>query len=155
MCQETKICSKCKEEKPATREYFYWRKESKRNKAGFTYYCKQCHILQRKNSHNVEKHSAYCKSYDTKESPAVYLVKNLITGKTYIGKSINPVWRRCAHFSKHKNKQGEYSIPSLYNDIDKYGKNAFVFGILEYCDENELNKKEQDYINKYKPFYNA
>ena len=51
---------------------------------------------------------------------------------------------------EHKNKKGEFSLPELYNDMLKYGKEYFVFGILEYVDnKQERLKREAHYINLY------
>ena len=62
----------------------------------------------------------------------IYKIKNILTGDVYIGQSTAPNKRRGLHFSLHKNKKGEFSLPELYNDMVKYGKQCFIFGILEY-----------------------
>jgi hypothetical protein len=42
----------------------------------------------------------------------------------------------------------------IYSAILKYGHDNFSLNILEYCDKDILLKKEQYYIDLYKPKYN-
>ena len=65
----------------------------------------------------------------------VYLTKNIITNKLYVGKRI----------IKHNKTDMTYlgSGKILKNSIKKYGKNAFKRTILCYCETiDDLNKKE-------------
>ena len=53
---------------------------------------------------------------------------NLVNGDTYIGSSVK-LDRR---FRVHLSSIGSVNLP-LYNALNKYGINNFVFLILQYC----------------------
>lgn len=75
----------------------------------------------------------------------VYCVRNQITGKQYIGKTTYGRKRVVSHFrlwktpANHKNP--------FYLDIKKYGKENFVWGVVEYAEEEKLKERETHYIN--------
>jgi len=73
----------------------------------------------------------------------IYKLTNKINGKQYIGQSVNIESRRTAHFRKdHK------GCPYLYASMDKHGFENFEFNIIEECGVDELNEKEQYYIQE-------
>lgn len=75
----------------------------------------------------------------------IYKITNKITGKMYIGQTNNYKRRIQQHLNRAKNKHTE-----LYNDIRKYGNDAFEFSIIDETNsDEELNKLEQYYINLY------
>jgi group I intron endonuclease len=67
-------------------------------------------------------------------------------GKIYIGQSIN-IDRR---FKEYKKIQCSQSI-KLYNSFQKYGVENHIFEILEECNTDQLNEKEEFYIK----FFNS
>ena len=73
-------------------------------------------------------------------SIGIYKIENLLNGKKYIGQSVHIEKR----FSEHCR-----SNSLLGQDIQKYGKINFDFSVLEECPQNELDQREQYYINKY------
>lgn len=73
----------------------------------------------------------------------IYKITNKINGKFYIGQS-NDIERR---FNEHCTKWKQSRIP-LDLAIHKYGKENFLFEVLEECDLEELNQKETDWIIK-------
>ena len=81
----------------------------------------------------------------------VYMFKNNINGKCYIGSSVN-LNRR---FRAHMHLIDKSNLP-LYRAIKNYGLNNFSFINLEYCEPNIIIcvKLEQKYIDFYKPDYN-
>lgn len=86
------------------------------------------------------------------EKCGIYKIINTKNGKYYIGSSKNLYNRLHLHFfrlknNKHHNKHLQYS----YN---KYGKEYFIYQILEFCTLEKQFTKEQYFINKYKPQYN-
>lgn len=82
----------------------------------------------------------------------IYIIRNIINNKVYIGKSKNVNQRKNAHFSALKlNKHNNQHLQNSYN---KYGKDNFEFNILEYCEESLLPTKEMYYIELYKSNYN-
>jgi hypothetical protein len=82
----------------------------------------------------------------------VYMVKCLINGKRYIGQSVKPYRRKTEHFSKLKYTR--LSKPELQKDLLQYGKQAFVFGVIEHCNTDVLLEREKHYIDVFKPEYN-
>ena len=79
----------------------------------------------------------------------IYIIKNDINEKVYIGQSINIHKRVQEHFWKSTcNKDVSYNS-ALHSAIRKYGKEHFHWEILEECDANQLDEKEKEYIEKY------
>lgn len=82
----------------------------------------------------------------------IYCIFNLQNGKKYIGSSVNLYSRLHEHL--HNLKYNKSYNQHLQNAWNKYGKSAFDFSILEFCDENVRFDREQYYINTLKPEYN-
>ena len=77
----------------------------------------------------------------------IYITKNLITGKKYIGKD------------SYNNPEYLGSGSLLLEDIKKYGRENFKKDILEYCTKDNLGEREEYWIQildatKSKDFYN-
>lgn len=83
----------------------------------------------------------------------IYGIKNLITGKMYIGKSINCNNRERDHF--YNLKANKHHSEYLQNSYNKHGKEVFVFGIIEKCKKEELDNKEKYWIDFYDSFNNG
>src|SRR5258708_30955411 len=86
-----------------------------------------------------------------KNKAGIYMFFNLLNGNTYIGSSVK-LDRR---FRVHMSNIGSVNLP-LYNALNKYGINNFVFLIIQYCDpvEEICLGLEQNYLDLYKPKYN-
>lgn len=80
----------------------------------------------------------------------VYKITNTITGDFYIGSSCD-IKRRWA---QHKVSSTWKSRPGmkLYQDMAKYGRDNFLFEIIEETDN--LTEREQYFIDILKPSYN-
>jgi group I intron endonuclease len=76
----------------------------------------------------------------------IYFIKK-IGGKIYIGSSKNINHRLQQHFSKLK--INNHSNKILQNTYNKYGKDIFKIGVLEFCEIGVLIEREQFYINSY------
>ncbi|MFP3859267.1 MAG: GIY-YIG nuclease family protein [Bacteroidales bacterium] len=85
--------------------------------------------------------------------PGVYRLQNLKNGNFYIGSTRN-LYRRWKRHQQVLREQLPENIRML-EDSKKLGWKSFCFGVIEYCDENELLEKEQYYYEKMKPFYNV
>jgi group I intron endonuclease len=83
----------------------------------------------------------------------IYIIKNITNNKVYIGQSNNINLRLNAHKRMLKNNI-HYNI-KLQNSYNKYTLNYFTFEILEFCNINELNIKEINYIKEYNSVYNG
>ena len=86
-----------------------------------------------------------------KNKGGVYMFFNLVNGGMYIGSSVK-LDRR---FRIHLSSIGFVNLP-LYNALNKYGLNNFVFLILQYCEpvEELCLGLEQSYLDMFKPKYN-
>lgn len=82
----------------------------------------------------------------------IYYLENKLNKKLYIGSSKNIRTRLYNH--KNKLKHNKHNNPYLQNVVNKYGLNCFNVGIFEICDEKNLLKKEQYYLDNIKPEYN-
>ena len=83
---------------------------------------------------------------------AVYKITNTVTGDFYIGSS-NDVKRRCAEH-KRQSTWKRLSNNQLYQDMQKYGIENFVFEVLEEVEIDKLKEKEQYFIETLNPTYN-
>jgi group I intron endonuclease len=99
----------------------------------------------------VKRIREYCAVTDKYAYGIIYLAKNFITGKVYVGQTIYSLKDRIRrHFvaAKDRNKNQYFT-----NALRKYGKQSFCFGIIEYIfeeDQNFINNREIYWINYYK-----
>ena len=80
----------------------------------------------------------------------IYMFKNLINGKIYVGQSINISYRHYRHESNARNTK---LLMPLYNDMRLYGIENFEFSVLEECQFEKLNELEEMYIKKFGSLY--
>lgn len=80
----------------------------------------------------------------------IYLIKNKINGKIYIGSAVNITSRWTIHrVSLNRNDHHNILLQRAWN---KYGIEAFEFSVLECCEIENLLEYEQKWINKLKPY---
>lgn len=87
----------------------------------------------------------------------IYKIENLINGKVYIGKSIDIDNRIRNHKSESFNPISNSYDTAIHRAIRKYGVDNFSFEVIEECNRDDLNEKEQywiDYYNTFKQGYN-
>ena len=82
----------------------------------------------------------------------IYKITNITNGKFYIGSSVNIYNRKHTHIT-HLNKNIHHN-QHLQNSYNKYGKDEFLFEVVEYCNKEKLFKREQYFINNLKPQFN-
>lgn len=82
----------------------------------------------------------------------IYKIVNIITNDCYIGSSVNINKRKNQHFNllKHKEHHSIY----LQNAYNKYGKDNFIFNILELCEKDKCIEREQWFIDNINSKYN-
>jgi group I intron endonuclease len=81
----------------------------------------------------------------------IYLITNRINGKKYVGQTIqNDINKR---WTSHKNLKNKTVGQILYNAYKKYGVNNFDYKIICICFDDDTNKYEEQYINKYNTIY--
>lgn len=83
----------------------------------------------------------------------IYMIKNKINGKAYVGQAIDVHGRWKKHIYALSN-QYHYN-KHLQRSWNKYGADNFEFSIIEECNEYELNTKEIYWIAKNNSFYNG
>lgn len=85
-------------------------------------------------------------------SCGIYKIINTLNGKFYIGssKNIHKRWRQ--HLSHLRTKVHNNII--LQRVFDKYGVKVLKIVIIENCDQHNLFKREQHFIDTLKPPYN-
>lgn len=79
----------------------------------------------------------------------IYIIKNEINNKVYIGQSINIEKRIKEHFWKAQNKKDVSYNTAIHQAIRKYGKENFSWKILQECTEEELDSLEKKFIKEY------
>lgn len=80
----------------------------------------------------------------------IYLIRNNINNKVYIGQTKRSLETRWAQHLQDSDKL-DYA---LYKAMRKYGKDNFSIEIIEKCPFNILNDKEIYYIEKYNSYIN-
>jgi group I intron endonuclease len=74
----------------------------------------------------------------------IYKVTNKINGKVYIGQTTKSL------DSRRKRHEWEYKNYCFPNALRKYGKENFIWEVLEHCDsKEELDEMEFHYIKQY------
>lgn len=83
----------------------------------------------------------------------IYKIESKINGRIYIGSSSNIIRRWKLH--KNELKRGVHHSIILQNHVNKYGIDDLIFTIVKECDDVDLIKNEQKYIDKYNPYFNV
>ena len=82
----------------------------------------------------------------------IYAIVNKINNKLYIGSAKSFYTRFYRHLSRLK--RNEHHSIILQNAWNKYGEENFSFELLEIVSLDEILKREQWYIDFFKPEYN-
>ena len=82
----------------------------------------------------------------------IYMFINMISGKRYIGSSVD-IYNRI-HEHVHNLNNGISHNAHFQASWNKHGEDAFMFGVLEFCPEEVRFDREQYYIDTLKPEYN-
>lgn len=90
--------------------------------------------------------------YEKRKLNGIYIIRNMIDSRVYIGECRN-FYKR---YGRHKSSLllGKHFNIKLQNFVNKYGIDALEFDILEICDDN-LVDKEIEYIKKYDSINNG
>lgn len=81
----------------------------------------------------------------------IYIIKNIVNNKVYIGSSARCIRERiCIHKRRLKHRVHENSY--LQNSYNKYGIEAFIFEVLELCEKDKCIEREQYYLDLYQSY---
>jgi len=82
----------------------------------------------------------------------IYKITCLANNKIYIGSAVSLGSRKANHFKTLRdNCHRNVLLQRAYN---KYGRNEFLFEVLEICDKNILILREQFYMDSLRPQFN-
>jgi group I intron endonuclease len=90
---------------------------------------------------------------ENKDKSGIYRWTNKLSGKSYVGSSINLSKRFNQYFSPKLLSNRRY-ISLIYQALLKYKFENFRLEILEYCDKESVICREQFYLDLLKPKYN-
>lgn len=76
----------------------------------------------------------------------IYLIRNIVTNRVYVGKATNIQQRGYTHFSKLKLKR---TCNKMVEDYDEYGRSSFQISVLEYCPIEDMHDREIYWINVF------
>lgn len=80
----------------------------------------------------------------------IYIITNKVNSRVYIGQTRKSLSERMRHhFSKYE------TCTKLKKAIEQYGKDNFLYNVLELVSYSELNDKEAFYIEKYNSIENG
>ena len=83
----------------------------------------------------------------------IYMIKNIINNRVYIGKSKHIEQRFKEYSNSLKNNYCHNS--KLQDDYDQFGIESFNFKILEGCDYCDLDRLESEYIRQFDAYKNG
>ena len=103
------------------------------------------YLGEKTNTREIYTFNEVCK-LDKKVISGIYVIRNLVNSKVYVGQSTNIYKRWIEHIYQIKNKT--HSNKHLQNSFNKYGFNSFQFEIIEKTIDN-LDNLEITYIKKF------
>lgn len=95
-------------------------------------------------------------TYD--KTGVVYSIRNIATGREYIGGTRKYRNRILGHLTNLRN--GKHHSKKMQFDFDAFGENDFEVQVLEFvtsegrCTRRHLLKRETEYLQTIRPYYN-
>lgn len=83
----------------------------------------------------------------------IYCIENKENGKKYVGQAVNIEKRWTQH--RQKLRAGTHYNDHLQRAWNQYGESAFLFYVVELCDEQSLDAREIHYIDALSAFENG
>lgn len=84
----------------------------------------------------------------------IYIIKNTINDKVYVGQSVNIQARWYAHCNSAKRNTQDSHV-QIHAAMKTLGIKNFFYEVLEECKIEDLNKREQYYIQQYDSYKNG
>lgn len=102
-----------------------------------------------------EPHSLICifQILEDRNITGIYMIKNVVNGKMYIGQSKDIKFRWTHH--KCDLRCNCHSNKHLQGAWNKYGEDSFEFSVIEETDPDNLNSRERYWITKYNSVNNC
>ncbi|OQA13819.1 MAG: NUMOD3 motif (2 copies) [bacterium ADurb.Bin363] len=77
----------------------------------------------------------------------IFAIRNLVTGKIYIGQASD--WRkvRSSYFSSLR--EGSFTNKDLQADFNCFGEELFEIEVVEYCSVDVLGERKRHYVDFY------
>lgn len=157
-----KVCVQCKEEKLV--EQF---SKNSRAKDGLQTACKACNKINNAKFRTTKpeyqkqywgtpkgaerRYEASQKFYD-KKGAGIYVIKNKVTSKIYVGKSVQLQRRELEWRMYLNNLNTDHARKTIGDDVEKYGMDAFEMIIVEQVQNPTtelLKKRERFYIKMF------
>lgn len=88
----------------------------------------------------------------TTNKSGIYIIKNTIDNRVYIGSAVNLAVRKGTHFYDLRNRK--HHNYHLQNFVNKYGIEKISFDVLEFCEKSILLEREQYYFTQYPDRFN-
>jgi group I intron endonuclease len=82
------------------------------------------------------------------KATGIYSIKNITSGKKYIGQAVNIERRVAKHF--YELRGGRHHCGHLQHSFLKHGEQSFTHEIIEMCSKENLTCREQFWIDYYK-----
>ena len=144
---ETKTCTKCKQEKPRTKQYF---NSHPHTKDKLHSWCKPCKLQNNKEFYKTTKGKKITQKWYEKVKGVYGIFENGVC--LYVGESgrINhriSVHKCCINNPSSARKKVQY----LYYHLQNHSN--VIFGVIEETDNHK--EREKFWINKLNPLYNA
>lgn len=77
----------------------------------------------------------------------IYVIRNTQNKKVYIGQSVDLKKRKRVHLQQLKD--GIHYNSHLQNSYNKYGSTNFTFEVVDLCEKELLNEREEYWIKEY------
>jgi group I intron endonuclease len=90
------------------------------------------------------------KGNNMEHKSGIYKIYCIENGKMYIGQSCDIERRFKEHKKCLKSKKRKHNCAHLKNAWNLYGEDKFIFEIVEECDINIINEREQYYLDTNK-----
>lgn len=87
---------------------------------------------------------------DFEKLTGVYLIRNTVNGKVYVGSASRSIGKRWWQHRWNLSRNPKAKKSRLLNAWKKYGADAFVFEVLIVCEPQDCLRYEQWYIDHFK-----
>lgn len=77
----------------------------------------------------------------------IYRILNLVNNKKYFGQTVDFNTRWGNHYNQLKGMR--HFNPHLQTSWNKHGPDVFIFQIMEYCHKEQLDEREQKYLDEW------